>query len=83
MKEKQSLFDRAYQLEKEILVLKEDLVELKGEFTFDKEYNTDAFPKAEVKEVMDAAKAKATQDDLKAKADKFTKLQEVMDLYSE
>lgn len=83
MKEKKNLFDRAYQLEKEILVLKEDLAELKGEFTFDKEYNTDAFPKAEVKEVMDAAKAKATQDDLKAKADKFTKLQEVMDLYSE
>jgi len=83
MKEKQSLFDRAYQLESELLVLKEDLKELQGEFVFHKEYNTEGFPKEEVKEILDAAKAKAKQDDLKAKAEKFTKLQEVIELYSE
>ena len=36
MKEKQALFDRAYQLEQEILVLQEDLKELKSEFTYEK-----------------------------------------------
>jgi len=59
MKEKQALYDRAYQLEQEILVLQEDLKELKSEFTYEKEYNTDGFPKADVADIMKAAKAKA------------------------
>ena len=83
MKEKQNLFDRAYQLESEMLILKEDLKELAGEFTFHKEYNVEGHPKDEVKEVMEAAKAKASQDDLEAKAEKFTKLKKVIELYSE
>ena len=82
MKEKQSLYNRAYQLEQEILTLQEDLKELKGEYTYEKEYNTDGYPKADVADIMKAAKAKVKQDDLKAKADEFSKLQEIQDLYS-
>lgn len=82
MKTKQNLFDRTYQLEQEILVLQEDLKELKGEYTYEKEYNVDGYPKADVADIMKAAKAKVKQDDLKAKADEFSKLQEIQDLYS-
>lgn len=82
MKEKQALYDRAYQLEQEILVLQEDLKELKGEFVYHKEYNTDGFDKEEVSDIMKAAKAKVKSDDLKGKAEEFTKLQEIQDIYS-
>jgi hypothetical protein len=82
MKEKQELYNRAYQLEQEILTLSEDLKELKGEYTYEKEYNTDGFPKADVADIMKAAKAKVKQDDLMAKADEYNKLQEIQDMYS-
>lgn len=82
MKEKQELYNRAYQLEQEILTLSEDLKELKGQYTYEKEYNNDGFPKADVADIMKAAKAKVKQDDLKAKAEEFSKLQEIQDLYS-
>ena len=82
MKEKQSLYNRAYQLAQEAIVNKEDTKELAGEFTYDKEYNTDGFDKAEVKDIIKAAQAKAKQDDLKAKQDALTKLQEIQELYS-
>jgi hypothetical protein len=82
MKDKQNLFDRTYQLEQEILTLQEDLKELKGEYTYGKEYNTDGYPKADVVDIMKAAKAKVKQDDLMAKADEFNKLQEIQDMYS-
>lgn len=82
MKEKQALFDRTYQLEQEILTLQEDLKELKGEYTYEKEYNTDGYPKADVTDIMKAAKAKVKQDDLVAKADELNKLQEIQDMYS-
>lgn len=82
MKEKQALFDRTYQLEQEILTLQEDLKELKGEYTYEKEYNTDGYPKADVGDIMKAAKAKVKQDDLMAKADELNKLQEIQDMYS-
>ena len=82
MLEKQELFNRSYQLEQEILTLQEDLKELKGEYTFHKEDNTEGFPKDEVAEVMKAAKAKAKADDLLAKAEEFKKLQEIQELYS-
>lgn len=82
MKEKQELYNRTYQLEQEILTLQEDLKELKGEYTYEKEYNTDGYPKADVADIMKAAKAKVKQDDLMAKADEFNKLQEIQDLYS-
>lgn len=82
MKDKQSLFDRAYQLAQEAITNKEDMKELAGEFTYDKEYNTEGFDKTEVKDLIKAAQAKAKQDDLKAKADEYNKLQELQDLYS-
>lgn len=82
MKEKQSLYDRAYQLEQEILVLQEDLKELKSEFTYEKEYNTDGFPKADVADVMKAAKAKAKNDNLEEKIEDLKSIQNVISQYS-
>ncbi len=80
--EKQNLFDRAYQIEQEILTLTEDLKELKGEFVYHKEYNTSGFDKKEVEKIMKAAKAKVKQDDLKAKAEELTEIQQIQELYS-
>lgn len=82
MKERQSLFDRSYQLEQEILVLQEDLKELRGEFVYHKEYNTDGFDKEEVAKIMKAAKAKVKQDDLLAKAEELNEIQQIQDTYS-
>lgn len=82
MKEKQALYNRAYQLAQEALVNKEDTKELAGEFTYHKEYNTEGFDKEEVKTIIKAAQAKAKQDDLKAKAEELTKLQEIQEMYS-
>lgn len=83
MLEKKDLYTRAYQLEQEILTLQEDLKNLKGEFTYHKEENTEGFPKDEVSELMKAAKAKAKADDLLGKAEEFKKLQQLQELYSE
>lgn len=83
MKEKKSLFDRAYQLAQEAITNKEDTKELIGEFTYDKEYNQDGFDKNEVKDIVKAAQAKAKADDLLGKAEEFKKLQELQDLYSQ
>lgn len=82
MKERQNLFDRSYQLEQEILVLQEDLKELRGEFVYHKEYNIDGFDKEEVAKIQKAAKAKAKSDDLKAKADELNEIQQIQDTYS-
>ena len=82
MKERQSLYNRAYQLAQEAITNKEDMKELAGEFTYDKEYNTEGFDKSEVKEIVKAAVAKAKQDDLQAKADELTNLQKIQELYS-
>ena len=80
--EKQNLFDRAYQLEQEILTLTEDLKELKGEFVYHKEYCPNGFDKKEVEKIMKAGKAKAKQDDLKAKAEELNEIQQIQELYS-
>lgn len=82
MKEKQNLFDRTYQLEQEILTLQEDLKELRGEFVYHKEYNTDGFPKQDVQDIMKAARAKAKADDLKGKVEELNTLQQIQDTYS-
>ena len=82
MKTKQALFDRTYQLEQEILVLQEDLKEIKGEYVFHKEYNTDGFDKEEIAKIQKAAKAKAKSDDLKAKAAELNEIQQIQDTYS-
>lgn len=82
MKEKQSLYNRAYQLAQEAITNKEDMKELVGEFTYDKEYNTEGFDKQEVKDIVKAAVAKAKEDDLQGKAEELSKLQEIQELYS-
>lgn len=82
MKDKQNLYSRAYQLAQEIITLQEDLKELKGEFSYDKEYNTDGFDKKEVTKIIKAAVAKAKADDLKTKAEELNELQEIQETYS-
>ena len=82
MKDKQNLYSLAYQLAQEIITLQEDLKELKGEFSYDKEYNTDGFDKKDVSKIIKAAVAKAKEDDLKTKADELNELQEIQETYS-
>jgi uncharacterized protein (UPF0335 family) len=82
MKDKQNLYSRAYQLAQEIITLQEDLKELKGEFSYDKEYNTDGFDKKDVTKIIKAAVAKAKADDLKTKAEELNELQEIQKTYS-
>lgn len=82
MKELQSLYSRAYQLAQEIITLQEDLKELAGEFTYDKEYNTEGFDKKEVAKIIKAAVAKAKADDLQGKADVLKELQDIQEMYS-
>lgn len=82
MKERQSLYSRAYQLAQEAITNKEDVKELVGEFTYDKEYNTDGFNKAEVKNIVKAAQAQAKQDNLAEKVEELNKLQQIQEAYS-
>jgi uncharacterized protein (UPF0335 family) len=82
MKERQSLYSRAYQLAQEIITLQEDLKELVTEFAYDKEYNTEGFDKKDVKKIIKAAVARAKEDDLKTKADELNELQEIQETYS-
>ena len=82
MKELQSLYSRAYQLAQEIITLQEDLKELAGEFSYDKEYNSDGFDKKEVAKIVKAAVAKAKADDLQGKADVLKELQDIQEMYS-
>jgi hypothetical protein len=82
MKERQSLDNRAYQLAQEAITNKEDVKELAGEFTYDKEYNTDGFDKAEVKNIVKAAQAQAKQDNLAEKVEELNKLQQIQEAYS-
>jgi hypothetical protein len=82
MKERQSLYSRAYQLAQEAITNKEDMKELAGEFTYDKEYNTDGFDKVEVKNIVKAAQAKAKQDNLAEKVEELNKLQQIQEAYS-
>lgn len=82
MKERQSLYSRAYQLAQEAIINKEDTKELAGEFTYHKEYNSDGFDKAEVKNIVKAAQAKAKQDNLAEKVEELNKLQQIQEAYS-
>ena len=66
------LFDRAINVEREILALQEDLKELKSEFTYHQDHNTQGLDKEEVGKVMKAAKAAAKEDDLDAKIEELT-----------
>lgn len=82
MKERQSLYSRAYQLAQEAITNKEDVKELVGEFSYDKEYNTDGFDKTEVKNIVKAAQAQAKQDNLAEKVEELNKLQQIQEAYS-
>lgn len=82
MKERQSLYSRAYQLAQEAITNKEDVKELVGEFTYDKEYNTDGFDKVEVKNIVKAAQAKAKNDNLTQKIEELKELENVISQYS-
>lgn len=74
-----NLFDRAINVEREILALQEDLKELKSEFTYHQDHNTQGFDKEEVVKVMKAAKAAAKEDDLEAKIQELTYISEFID----
>lgn len=78
----QELFQRAYNLESEINMLKEDLKEIKSEFTYHAELNTSGLDKDEVKKIMRAAKAKVAMDNLRDKADELNEIAEIQEKYS-
>lgn len=82
LKNPQNLFNRAYQLEQELITLKEDLKELRQEFIFHKEFNTSGLDKEVVKRTMKAAKAKASQDNLKDKIEELEEIEEIQNKYS-
>lgn len=65
------LFDRAINVERDILALQQDLKELKSEFTYHQDHNTQGLDKEEVGKVMKAAKAAAKEDDLDAKIEEL------------
>lgn len=81
-KDPQALFDRSYQLEQELITLKEDIGELKGEFSYHKDYCPNGLDKDDVKKIMKAAKAKAAQDNLKDKIAELTEIEEIQNKYS-
>lgn len=82
MKDMKNLFERAYQLEQELLTLKEDLKELKGEFVYSEKYNPEGFAKEDVQKTMKAAKAKAAQDNLAERIEELQEIEEIQNKYS-
>ena len=76
--QKVDLFRRTYNLEQEIIQAKELQKDLKDEFTYHKELNTSRLHKDVVKKVIRAAKAKASQDDLKTKAAELVEIDEII-----
>lgn len=68
---RKELFNRTYKLEIESLEAKELQKELKGEYTYDKEFNPAGLDKDVVKKVMKAAQSKAKSDNLKEKAEEL------------
>ena len=82
LKDPKDLYRRAYQLSQELITLKEDLVELKGEFTYHKEYCKGGLDKGVVATTIKAAKAKAAQDNLKEKIEELQEIEEIQNRYS-
>lgn len=76
---KQDLFKRTYNLEQEVIQAKELQKELKGEFEFHKELNVNGLDKKLVAKIIKAAKAKASQDDLKAKSEELLEIDSIID----
>lgn len=76
---KKNLFQRTYNLEQEVIQAKELQKELKGEFTYDSEFNTNGLNKDVVKKVMQAAVAKAKQNNLKEKAEELIEIDQLIE----
>jgi hypothetical protein len=58
----QDLYNRLATLYGEVMVLNEDIKQLKKDFTFNKKTNLDGLPKSDVAETAGAAKIKAQND---------------------
>ena len=71
---KQELFKKAYGYETEIIDAQEFLKELKAEYTYDSDTNTDGLSKDVVAKTLKAAKAFAKQNNLKEKAEELMEL---------
>lgn len=82
LKDPKELYNRTYQLEQELITLKEDLKELRVEFVAHKEFNPGGLDKELVKKIQKAAKAQAAQDNLRDKADELNEIAEIQDKYS-
>ena len=80
--EEKELFQKAYQVESELAMLKDDLKDIKSTFTYHAEHNSSGLDKEVVKKVMRAAKAKAAQDNLRDKAEELNEIAEIQDKYS-
>jgi len=81
-KDPKALYARAYQINQELITLKEDLSELKNEFTFHKEFCKGGLEKSVVALTLKAAKAKAQQDNLKEKIEELEEIEEIQNRYS-
>lgn len=82
-KDPKDLYRRAYQLGQELITLKEDLAELKGEFAYHKEFNKGGLDKGVVATTIKAAKAAAAQDNLKEKIEELQEIEEIQNRYSQ
>lgn len=80
--EKKELFERAFNLETEILEAQELLKELKGEFTYHEEDNPKGLHKDDVADVLKAAKAHAKQNDLKEKIEELQAIDTIIEEFS-
>lgn len=76
---KKNLFQRTYNLEQEVIQAKELQKELKTEFSYDKEFNTNGLDKKVVQKIMKAAIAKAGQNNLKEKAEELIEIDKLIE----
>lgn len=79
--EEKELFQKAYQVESELAMLKDDLKDIKSTFTYHKEHNSSGLDK-DVAKTIKAAVAKAKQDDLKGKAEELNEIAAIQEKYS-
>lgn len=73
-----TLFQRSYNLNQEIILLQESLKDIKNEFEYHKEFNTNGLPKEDVKRIMKASAAKAKSDDLKGKSAELLEIDQLI-----
>lgn len=75
---KKNLFQRNYNLEQEVIQAKELQKDLKSEFVYHKEFNTNGLDKEVVDKIMKAAAAKAKQNNLKEKAEELMEIDAII-----